>query len=56
MLSLKHMTNFDRYGCVESDNNNFENMSLLSTSIKDNFIETSIISSDDNKINHLKIS
>ncbi len=23
MLSLKHMTNFDRYGCVESDENNF---------------------------------
>ena len=22
ILSLKHMTNFDRYGCVESDNNN----------------------------------
>ena len=23
MLSLKHMTNFDRYGCVESDENDF---------------------------------
>lgn len=23
ILSLKHMTNFDRYGCVESDENNF---------------------------------
>ena len=44
-----------RFIFYKNDNNKVENMSLMESEIKDNFIETSIINKNDNKVNYFRI-